>query len=91
MLVHFDRFIAIARALHMYHASVTYTHSHTHTHAEHTQGDCSYFRIRNVTTGIIVANVSQSLRHSFFAAVADHRRRVVWVFGGAHARGKPNL
>jgi hypothetical protein len=58
------------------------------------EGDCSYFRIRDATTGIVLSNVSNSLRHSFFAAVADHRRRTLWVFGGAHARGnkvKPNV
>ena len=51
------------------------------------EGDCSYFRIRDATTGMVLSNVSNSLRHSFFAAVADHKRRVLWVFGAAHARG----
>ena len=57
------------------------------------EGDCSYFRIRNASSGMVIANVSQSLRHSFFAAVADHKRRQLWVFGSAHARSnkvKPN-
>ena len=57
----------------------------------HSPSDCTD---RNVSTGDVIANVSESLRHSFFAAVADHHRRVVWVFGGAHARGNtvnPNV
>eukprot|EP00054_Salpingoeca_dolichothecata_P026267 m.186962 g.186962 ORF g.186962 m.186962 type:complete len:351 (+) comp25607_c0_seq4:185-1237(+) len=49
-------------------------------------GDCSYFRIRNMTSGRIIANVSQSLGHSFFAASYDHERETLWVFGSAHAR-----
>ena len=51
------------------------------------QGDNSFFRLRNFNTGIIIANVSQSIGHSFCAAVADHQRRQVWVFCGANARG----
>lgn len=49
-------------------------------------GDCSYFRLRDMHTGMIIANVSESRRHAFFAAVADHKRRMLWVFGSAHAR-----
>lgn len=51
------------------------------------QGDNSFFRLRNFKTGITVANVSQSIGHSFCAAVADHERRQVWVFCSANARG----
>ena len=40
-----------------------------------TQGDNSFFRIRDFKTGYVVANVSQSIGHSFCAAVADHSRR----------------
>ena len=50
------------------------------------KGDCDYFRIRDVQTGIIIANVSESLQHSFFSAVADHEQKILWVFGSAHAR-----
>lgn len=35
---------------------------------------------------MVIANVSESLQHSFCAAVADHARRQVWVFCSAHAR-----
>ena len=52
-----------------------------------TQGDNSFFRLRNFKTGIIIANVSQSIGHSFCAAAADHERRQLWVFCGANARG----
>lgn len=38
------------------------------------------------TTGIVIANVSDSLQHSFCAALADHGRRQMWVFCSAHAR-----
>ena len=34
-----------------------------------TEGDCTYFRIRHMLSGRIIANVSESLRHSFFSAV----------------------
>lgn len=39
------------------------------------QGDNSYFRIRDVETGYFIANVSESIGHSFCAAVPDHDRR----------------
>jgi hypothetical protein len=77
------------------------THSIAQARPRFTQSLAHSFRClsalhtnRNVTTGLVIANVSESLRHSFFAAVADHNRRIVWVFGSAHARGnkiKPNL
>lgn len=54
------------------------------------EGDCSYFRIRHMLSGRIVANVSESLRHSFFSAVVDYDAKPtpkIWVFGPAHARG----
>lgn len=50
-------------------------------------GDNSFFRLRDFKTGMVIANVSQSIGHSFCAAVADHARRQVWVFCGANARG----
>ena len=54
-------------------------------------GDCTFFRIRNMATGIVVANVSESLYHSFFSAVVDYTTKpgkpTLWVFGPAHARG----
>ena len=53
------------------------------------QGDCTYFRIRSMSTGIIIANVSESIDHSFFSAVVDYSRpdgERLWVFGPAHAR-----
>ena len=55
-----------------------------------TEGDCSFFRIRHMLSGRIVANVSESLRHSFFSAVVDYNAKPsprLWVFGPAHARG----
>ena len=52
-----------------------------------TMGDNSFFRVRDFKTGYIIANVSQSIGHSFCAATADHTRRQVWVFCGANARG----
>jgi hypothetical protein len=54
------------------------------------EGDCSYFRIRHMESGRVVANVSQSLGHSFFSAVVDYNAKPspkLWVFGPAHARG----
>eukprot|EP01052_Picozoa_sp_SAG31_P034521 SAG31_NODE_4047_length_3638_cov_1.867477_1_plen_293_part_00 len=54
------------------------------------EGDCTYFRIRHMLSGRIVANVSESLRHSFFSAVVDYSAKPsprLWVFGPAHARG----
>ena len=54
------------------------------------EGDCSYFRIRHMLSGRIIANVSESLRHSFFSAVVDYDAKPsakLWVFGPAHARG----
>jgi hypothetical protein len=53
------------------------------------EGDCSFFRIRHMLSGRIVANVSESLRHSFFSAVVDYDSKPpkLWVFGPAHARG----
>eukprot|EP01050_Picozoa_sp_SAG11_P012315 SAG11_NODE_1361_length_5112_cov_2.921404_5_plen_166_part_00 len=39
------------------------------------QGDNSYFRLRDFKSGFVIANVSQSIGHSFCAAVADHQRR----------------
>jgi len=51
------------------------------------QGDNSYFRLREFKTGLILSNVTQSIGHSFCAAVADHARRQLWVFCGANARG----
>ena len=54
------------------------------------EGDCSYFRILHMLSGRIVANVSESLRHSFFSAVVDYDAKPtpkIWVFGPAHARG----
>ena len=53
-------------------------------------GDCSYFRIRHMITGRVIANVSESIRHSFFSAVVDYSAKpspLLWVFGPAHARG----
>ena len=52
-------------------------------------GDCSYFRIRHMMTGRILANVSESLGHSFFSATVDYDAEPprLWVFGPAHARG----
>merc|ERR1711871_766351 len=47
-------------------------------------GDCSYFRIRHMITGRVIANVSESLQHSFFSAVADYAAKplpLIWVFG----------
>ena len=32
------------------------------------EGDCSYFRIRSMKNGRILANVSESLGHAFFSA-----------------------
>lgn len=58
-----------------------------HIYNSSTHGDNSYFRMRDFHTGIIIANVSESIGHSFCAAVADHARRQVWVFCGANARG----
>ena len=58
-----------------------------HLYNSSAQGDNSYFRMRDFRTGIIIANVSESIGHSFCAAVADHARRQVWVFCGANARG----
>eukprot|EP00665_Eupelagonemidae_sp_cell47_P002174 gene2174-8526_t len=52
-------------------------------------GDCSYFRIRSMATGRVVANVSESIDHAFFSAVVDHAAPSaprLWVFGSAHAR-----
>lgn len=45
-----------------------------------------------MATGIVIANVSQALGHSFFSAVVDYatsteRQPKLWVFGPAHARG----
>jgi hypothetical protein len=54
------------------------------------EGDCTYFRIRHMLSGRIIANVSESLRHSFFSAVVDYDAKPsakLWVFGPAHARG----
>ena len=54
-------------------------------------GDCTFFRIRHMATGRVIANVSESLYHSFFSAVVDYTtnpaKPTVWVFGPAHARG----
>eukprot|EP01043_Picozoa_sp_COSAG02_P011603 COSAG02_NODE_430_length_22462_cov_52.755042_9_plen_666_part_00 len=55
-----------------------------------TQGG-SYFRITDLTTGIVLRNVSESIGHAFFSAVVDDERGVVWVFGAAHHRGWDNL
>lgn len=45
-----------------------------------------------MATGVVIANVSQALGHSFFSAVVDYatsteRQPKLWVFGPAHARG----
>jgi hypothetical protein len=53
-------------------------------------GDCSFFRIRHMESGRVIANVSESLYHSFFSAVVDYDTSPsakLWVFGPAHARG----
>eukprot|EP00041_Stephanoeca_diplocostata_P024422 m.618327 g.618327 ORF g.618327 m.618327 type:complete len:332 (+) comp22527_c2_seq4:210-1205(+) len=51
-------------------------------------GDCSFFRIRDLESGAVIANVSQSLRHSFCSAVADHTRETLWVFCAAISRNQ---
>ena len=53
-------------------------------------GDCSYFRIRHMDSGRVIANVHESLGHSFFSATVDYDAKPsprLWVFGPAHARG----
>ena len=53
-------------------------------------GDCSYFRVRHMDTGRVLANVSASLGHAFFSATVDYGATPaprLWVFGPAHARG----
>jgi hypothetical protein len=52
-------------------------------------GDCSFFRIRDMQSGRVLANISASLGHSFFSAVVDYNSNPakLWVFGPAHARG----
>jgi hypothetical protein len=53
-------------------------------------GDCSFFRIREMESGLVVASISQSLGHSFFSALVDYDAKPspkLWVFGPAHARG----
>ena len=47
---------------------------------------CSYFRIRELLTGRIIANVSQSIDHDFCSALADHGRDTLWVFCSAFGR-----
>ena len=47
---------------------------------------CSYFRIRELLTGRIVANISESIDHDFCSAVADHGRDTLWVFCSAFGR-----
>jgi hypothetical protein len=53
-------------------------------------GDCSFFRIREMESGRVIANISASIGHSFFSAVVDYNAKPspkLWVFGPAHARG----
>eukprot|EP00729_Bicosta_minor_P017154 gene17154-8998_t len=47
---------------------------------------CGYFRIRELSTGKVVSNVSQSIGHNFCSALADHKRDTLWVFCSAFAR-----
>ena len=47
---------------------------------------CSYFRIRELATGKIVANVSEAIDHDFCSALADHERDALWVFCSAFGR-----
>lgn len=50
----------------------------------------SFFRITDLSTGIVLRNVSESIGHAFFSALVDDARGVVWVFGAAHHRGWDN-
>jgi hypothetical protein len=54
--------------------------------AKGNSGACSYFRIRELQTGRVVANVSESLDHDFCSALADHGRDALWVFCSAFGR-----
>ena len=47
----------------------------------------SAFRIRELATGKIIANVENANGHAFFAANVDHARGVAWIYGSAHNRG----
>eukprot|EP01052_Picozoa_sp_SAG31_P021165 SAG31_NODE_1622_length_7722_cov_4.332940_5_plen_536_part_00 len=47
----------------------------------------SAFRIRELETGKLVANVENANGHAFFVARVDHARGVVWVYGSARNRG----
>jgi hypothetical protein len=49
-------------------------------------GACSYFRIVEMETGAVVANVSQSIDHDFCSAAVDHTRNTIWVFCSAFGR-----
>eukprot|EP01052_Picozoa_sp_SAG31_P031660 SAG31_NODE_3377_length_4345_cov_2.113048_3_plen_599_part_01 len=46
----------------------------------------THFRIRKLSTGQIISNVTQSGGHSFFSAQVDNVHGKVWVFGIAHNR-----
>ena len=52
-------------------------------------GDCGYFRIRDLASGHIVANVSQSIHHNFCSAVVDYHHNRVWTFCSAFGREAP--
>jgi len=54
-------------------------------HANRT-GECSYFRIRDLASGTILANVSGSIDFNFCSALADHDRDALWVFCSAFGR-----
>ena len=47
---------------------------------------CSYFRIRELATGLIVSNVSEAIDHDFCSALADHSTDTLWVFCSAFGR-----
>ena len=50
----------------------------------------SAFRIRDLDSGRIVANVPEANGHAFFTASVDHTRGVAWVYGSARHRGTGN-
>lgn len=47
----------------------------------------SYFRIRELSSGRIISNVSESVGHAFFSAEVDYKRGQLWVWGVAVQTG----
>ena len=41
----------------------------------------SYFRLRNLDTGVVIANISESKHLGFGSAFMDHDHKKVWAFG----------